>query len=234
MSEPSGAGCQSPHLPSRVVLLIDNYDSFTWNLVHRLGEVDPSLHIGRDLVVVRNDAITAEAAETIDAGNPPARIIISPGPCTPKEAGCSAAIISRFAGRIPLLGVCLGHQTIADMEGMLVSRHALPIHGKASPIHHDGKGLFTGLPNPFVAARYHSLVVDPQTIPPICSGHDGWQVSAWTNERDEHTGDERRVVMGLRRIWADRHKAPVEGVQFHPESFLTPEGPKLLANFLAM
>ncbi|CAG0990966.1 anthranilate synthase component II [Phycisphaerales bacterium] len=216
-----------------MILLIDNYDSFTWNLVQRLGELDRSLHVGRDLLVVRNDEIDADAAETVNAGRPPDRIIISPGPCTPKEAGCSAAIIARFAGRVPILGVCLGHQTMADMDGMTVTRHVIPMHGKTSPIHHDGRGVFAGLPNPFDATRYHSLVVLPETIPAREPGKNGWEVSAWAVEHDEKTRAERRVVMGLRRAWADTAKRPLEGVQFHPESFLTLEGPRLLANFLA-
>ncbi|MDX2132288.1 MAG: aminodeoxychorismate/anthranilate synthase component II [Planctomycetota bacterium] len=215
-----------------MILLIDNYDSFTWNLVQRLGEIDRSLRVGRDLLVVRNDEITPDQAAGLDAGRGPSRVIISPGPCTPKEAGCSAAIIERFAGRVPVLGVCLGHQTMADMNGMTVTRHAVPVHGKTSPIHHDGRGVFAGLPSPFDATRYHSLVVLPETIPARRPGEDGWEVSAWTIERTE-AGDQRRVVMGLRRAWADGTKRPLEGVQFHPESFLTLEGPRLLANFLA-
>jgi anthranilate synthase/aminodeoxychorismate synthase-like glutamine amidotransferase len=218
-------------LPFAVILLIDNYDSFTWNLVQRLGELDSSLEVGRDLVVVRNDEITPEQAQDLDDGRGPSRVIISPGPCTPKEAGCSASIIDCFAGKVPVLGVCLGHQTMADMNGMTVTRHRIPVHGKTSPIHHDGRGIFAGLSNPFDATRYHSLVVLPETIPARRAGQDGWEVSAWTIERDDE-GQERRVVMGLRRAWADPNKAPLEGVQFHPESFLTLEGPKLLKNFL--
>lgn len=217
-----------------VILLIDNYDSFTWNLVQRLGEIDRSLQVGRDLVVVRNDKITADEAEKMNDGRPPARIIISPGPCTPKEAGCSAEIIGRFAGRVPILGVCLGHQTMADMHGMTVQRHVVPMHGKTSMISHNGAGVFKGLSNPFEATRYHSLVVLAETIPPPVAGEDSWEVSAWTDEVDAQTGATRRVVMGLRRVWADGAKKPLEGVQFHPESFLTVEGPRLLKNFLEM
>lgn len=218
-----------------MILLIDNYDSFTYNLVQRLGEIDP----GVVLKVVRNDEITPDQAEEL----PLSHLIISPGPCTPKEAGCSSAMIQRFAGRIPVLGVCLGHQTIGDMHGMTVTRHARPMHGKTSPIHHDGQGLFAGLSNPFIATRYHSLVVLAETIPPIAPDGSGWTVSAWTDEPvDEHRpdGPTRRVVMGLRRVWAGgtkagvRNAAPLEGVQFHPESFLTIEGPRLLGNFLKM
>lgn len=213
-----------------MILLIDNYDSFTWNLVQRLGEIDRTLEVGRDLLVVRNDEIDAERAQALNAGRGPTRIIISPGPCTPKEAGCSAAIIRAFAGRVPILGVCLGHQTMADMDGMTVARHVHPMHGKTSMIHHDGRGVFAGLSNPFEATRYHSLVVLPETIPAPVAERDGWEVSAWTNEHDD-AGSERRVVMGLRRRWTNA-KPMLEGVQFHPESFLTLEGPKLLANFL--
>jgi anthranilate synthase/aminodeoxychorismate synthase-like glutamine amidotransferase len=217
-----------------VILVIDNYDSFTWNLVQRLGEIDPSLRVGRDLLVVRNDQITPAQAQGLNGGHGPSRVIISPGPCTPKEAGCSASIIAAFAGKVPILGVCLGHQTMADMDGMEVRRHAIPMHGKTSLIRHDGRGVFRGLPNPFEATRYHSLVVAPESVPPVTPGRDGWEVSAWTDEPDESTGGTRRVVMGLRRVWASDGPRPLEGVQFHPESFLTVEGPRLLKNFLGM
>jgi anthranilate synthase/aminodeoxychorismate synthase-like glutamine amidotransferase len=216
-----------------MILLIDNYDSFTWNLVQRLGELDPSLDLGRDLLVARNDKITPEQAAAIDAGQGPSHVIISPGPCSPAEAGVSSAIIERFAGRVPVLGVCLGHQCIGAMHGMTVARHIVPMHGKTSPISHDGRGVFRGLSNPFTATRYHSLVVLADTIPAANAGQDGWAVSAWTDE-DDGQGGQRRVVMGLRRAWQDAAKMPLEGVQFHPESFLTDEGPRLLANFLEM
>jgi len=218
-----------------VILLIDNYDSFTWNLVQRLGELDPSLEPDRDLVVHRNDKITPDQAAALDGGAGPSHVIISPGPCTPAEAGVSAAIVERFAGRVPILGVCLGHQTMAALHGMVVSRHDVPMHGKTSLVHHDGAGVFHGLPNPFEAARYHSLVVPVESVPASPAlGEEGWAQSAWTDE-PLPDGTTRRVVMGLRRVWADaRGKAPLEGVQFHPESFLTPDGPRLLANFLAM
>jgi anthranilate synthase/aminodeoxychorismate synthase-like glutamine amidotransferase len=216
-----------------MMLLIDNYDSFTWNLVQRLGELDPTLDPGKDLAVVRNDKITPDEAERLDGGRGPSHVIISPGPCSPNEAGVSAAIIERFAGRVPVLGVCLGHQCIGAMNGMTVTRHIIPMHGKTSPISHDGQGVYAGLPSPFTATRYHSLVVLAETVPPLAPGQDGWKVSAWTDE-DDGRGGTRRVVMGLRRVWKDPKKAPVEGVQFHPESFLTEEGPKLLANFLRM
>ena len=189
-----------------MLLLIDNYDSFTWNLVQRFGEIDPSL----DIRVVRNDAITPDEAEAMQ----PSRLVISPGPCTPKEAGVSAAMIERFRGRIPILGVCLGHQTIGDLHGMTVRRHERPVHGKTSLVHHDGRGVFAGMSNPFQATRYHSLIVDRDTVT------DGWEVSAWLEDG---------TIMGLR---STGYAVPVEGVQFHPESFLTLEGPQLLKNFL--
>ncbi len=189
-----------------MLLLIDNYDSFTWNLVQRFGEIDPSL----DIRVVRNDAITPDEAEAMQ----PSRLVISPGPCTPKEAGVSAAMIERFRGRIPILGVCLGHQTIGDLHGMTVRRHECPVHGKTSLVHHDGRGVFAGMSNPFQATRYHSLIVDRDTVT------DGWDVSAWLEDG---------TIMGLR---SKGDAVPVEGVQFHPESFLTLEGPQLLRNFL--
>lgn len=216
-----------------MILLIDNYDSFTWNLVHRFGEIDPSINLDRDILVVRNDQITPDQVEALDGGKGPSHIVISPGPCTPNEAGNSSDIISRFTGRVPILGVCLGHQCLAASNGMTVTRHVIQVHGKTSPVHHDGRGIFAGLPNPFVATRYHSLVVLPETIPRGLQA-DGtqWQVSAWTDEPTE-TGGTRRVVMGLRRAFADGRQN-VEGVQFHPESFLTIDGPKLLANFLRM
>ena len=193
-----------------MLLLIDNYDSFTFNLVQRFGELDRFLRIE----VVRNDQISVEEAESLR----PSRLVISPGPCTPREAGVSAALVQHFRGRIPILGVCLGHQTIGDCHGMLVRRNDEPVHGKTSEIHHDGFGLFEGLSNPFVATRYHSLVIDPATISP------DFERTAWTAKGE---------VMGLR--WkAPPGCAPLEGVQFHPESFLTEEGPRLLENFLRM
>lgn len=211
-----------------VILLIDNYDSFTYNLVQRLGELDPGL----DIRVVRNDRITPDEAEALR----PSHVIISPGPCTPKEAGVSSAIIDRFGGRVPVLGVCLGHQCIGDMNGMTVTRHAVPMHGKTSPIEHDHEGVFKGLSSPFTATRYHSLVVLPETIPARGADGSGWTVSAWTDEpvdAGRPEGPKRRVVMGLRRVWGRGEKrALLEGVQFHPESFLTTEGPRLLKNFL--
>ena len=147
----------------------------------------------------------------------PTHLLLSPGPCTPHESGVCPAMVAAFQGRVPILGVCLGHQTIGDVHGMLVRRADHPMHGKTSPIHHDGRGIFAGLSNPFVATRYHSLIVDRDTVP------TSFEVSAWTADG---------VVMGLR--WkAPSGAAPMDGVQFHPESFLTVEGPRLLANFLA-
>jgi anthranilate synthase/aminodeoxychorismate synthase-like glutamine amidotransferase len=188
-----------------LILLIDNYDSFTWNLVQRLGEIDPTV----DLRVVRNDKITPEQIEA----DLPERIIISPGPCTPKEAGISCDVLARFGGRVPILGVCLGHQCIGQVFGGEVIRNWRVMHGKVSPIHHDGSGVFSGLSNPFEATRYHSLVIKKETF-----HHPDFVVCAWTDEGE---------IMGV------RHKTwPLFGVQFHPESFLTHEGPKLLGNFL--
>ncbi|MGJ8637627.1 MAG: anthranilate synthase component II [Phycisphaerales bacterium] len=215
-----------------MILLIDNYDSFTWNLVQRLGEIDRSLEPDQDLVVVRHDEITPDQADQLDSGKGPTHLIISPGPCTPKEAGVSSEMIQRFAGRIPVLGVCLGHQCMADSNGMTVARHPKLMHGKTSQISHDGQGLFAGIPAPATIARYHSLIVEPSTIPPLQEGQDGWQITATCV--DEIEGNQVEVVMGMRRVWADPKKAPLEGVQFHPESFMTPSGSIMLWNFLQM
>ena len=190
-----------------MILLLDNYDSFTWNLVQRIGEIDASI----DVHVVRNDEIDPDEVERLD----PERLIISPGPCTPRETGACPSIIERMAGRVPILGVCLGHQTIGDMNGMRVQRAPVPVHGKTDMIHHDGKGLFEGLPQPFEATRYHSLVVERETV-----DTDRFEISAWLEDG---------MVMGLRRRGEG---APMDGVQFHPESFLTFAGPMLLANFI--
>jgi len=216
----------------KMILLIDNYDSFTWNLVQRLGELDPSLEPGRDLVVVRHDAITPQEAEQLDSGNGPTHVIISPGPCTPKEAGVSSDIIEHFAGKVPVLGVCLGHQCMADLHEMVVERHPVLMHGKTSRIVHDGKGLFSQVDSPSTVARYHSLVVRRDSVPTLDMETDGWEVSA--SCFDEIEGQEVEVVMGLRRVWVDPSKAPLEGVQFHPESFMTPAGTMMLWNFLSM
>lgn len=190
------------------LLLIDNYDSFTYNLVQRIGELDP--HI--EMHVVRNDKITVDEAEALA----PSHLLLSPGPCTPKESGICPHLLAHFKGRIPILGVCLGHQTIADAHGMIVRRHNVLMHGKTSEIHHDGRGIFAGLSNPFLATRYHSLIVDPSLL------HEEFEVSAWT---------EAGEIMGLR--WKGQGAA-LDGVQFHPESFLSVEGPRLLANFLGI
>ena len=215
-----------------MILLIDNYDSFTWNLVQRLGEIDRTLEPDRDLVVKRHDEITPQQADALNNGAGPTHVLISPGPCTPKEAGVSSAIIEHFAGRVPVLGVCLGHQCMADANGMRVQRHPLLMHGKTSGINHDGMGIFEGIDAPATVARYHSLIVEPSTIPALSPGHDGWQVSASCT--DEIDGSPVEVVMGMRRVWADPSKAPLEGVQFHPESFMTPSGSIMLWNFLRM
>ncbi|MDR3622036.1 MAG: aminodeoxychorismate/anthranilate synthase component II [Paludisphaera borealis] len=187
-----------------MILLIDNYDSFTYNLVQRLGEIDP----GVDLEVVRNDRITLDEI----AARNPSHLIISPGPCTPREAGISNQVVERFAPHIPMLGVCLGHQCVGHVFGAQIVRADRIMHGKTSMIHHDGKGIYRGLANPFQATRYHSLVIQPGTLP------EELEVVARTEEGE---------IMGV------RHKTyPLEGVQYHPESFLTIEGIKLLRNFL--
>ena len=192
-----------------MILLIDNYDSFTYNLVQRLGEIDPAI----ELEVYRNDQITP--AEVL--ARRPTHVIVSPGPCTPREAGLSPEVIRAVAGKIPVLGVCLGHQCIAAVFGGEIVRASRVMHGKTSMIHHDGKGVYRGLPNPFQATRYHSLIIKNNTVPA------DFDVTAWT----EDPGWDREI-MGIRhRSW------PLEGVQFHPESFLTDEpGIHLLRNFI--
>ena len=195
-----------------MILLIDNYDSFTYNLVQRIAELDPALQ----LKVYRNDKITASQAIELN----PDYIIISPGPCTPLEAGVSCDIIKSFAGKVPLLGVCLGHQSIGHSYAMKVDRNHRIMHGKTSQIHHDGKTIFAGLGSPFVATRYHSLVVLKDSF-----DEERFELSAWTDEGE---------VMGLRARPGVFGEAPLEGVQFHPESFLTVEGPRILANFLGL
>jgi len=191
-----------------VLLMIDNYDSFTYNLVQYLGE------LGEDVKVVRNDEWSVDQ---IAAANPE-RIVISPGPCTPDQAGVSLALIERFAGSVPILGVCLGHQSIGQAFGGKVVRAKSIMHGKTSMIHHRGQGVFQGLPNPFEATRYHSLVVEQDSLPECL------EVTAWSE--DERGGFDE--IMGL------RHRTlPVEGVQFHPESILTRSGKDLLRNFVA-
>ena len=188
-----------------MILVIDNYDSFTYNLVQRLGEIDASL----DIRVFRNDQIDIESIKKLA----PVKIIISPGPCTPKEAGISNEVLKTFASQLPILGVCLGHQCIGHVFGGEVIRNSRIMHGKISPIHHDNKGVFKGLSNPFDATRYHSLVIKKETFT-----NPDFEVCAWTAEGE---------IMGV------RHKSwELHGVQFHPESFLSIEGPKLLQNFL--
>ncbi len=189
------------------VVMVDNYDSFTYNLVQYLGE------LGADVTVVRNDQITVDEIENLA----PDKIVISPGPCTPKEAGVSVATILKFAGRLPILGVCLGHQSIGYAFGGHIIHAKAIMHGKTSPIYHHNVGVFKGLNNPFTATRYHSLVIEQETLP------DCLEVTAWTqNEQGEL--DE---IMGVRHKTLD-----IEGVQFHPESILTEFGHELLKNFL--
>ena len=184
--------------------MIDNYDSFTYNLVQYLGE------LGAELEVRRNDAIDVAGVKALA----PDAVVISPGPCTPKEAGISVPLLREMAGEVPILGVCLGHQCIGEAFGAQVVRAGRLMHGKTSPVLHDGKNVFAGLPNPFEAMRYHSLLIAPETVPPCL------EVTARTAE-DE--------IMGVRH-----RRFPVEGIQFHPESIGTPDGKRLLANFLRM
>jgi anthranilate synthase component 2 len=192
-----------------MLLLIDNYDSFTWNLVQRFGEVAPDLPVE----VHRNDQITT--AEI--AAKAPSHLVVSPGPCTPDEAGISCDVVRRFAGRMPILGVCLGHQSIGQVFGGRIVRAGRLMHGKVDVIEHAGRGLFAGLASPIEATRYHSLVIDPPSLP------REFEVDAWSTAPD-----------GTREIMAIRHTTlPVYGVQFHPESFLTPVGHDLLRAFAA-
>ena len=185
-----------------MLLMIDNYDSFTYNLVQYFGELD------QEVVVYRNDEITLEKVAELE----PRQIVISPGPCTPNEAGISVPLIKQFAGKVPILGVCLGHQAIGQAFGGKIVHAKQVMHGKTSAIQHDAKGVFRNLPNPFQATRYHSLVIERESLPACLD------VTAWTDDRE---------IMGV------KHKTlPVEGVQFHPESILTERGHALLANFL--
>ncbi|MGE5809212.1 MAG: anthranilate synthase component II [Nitrospirota bacterium] len=187
-----------------MLLMIDNYDSFTYNLVQYFGE------LGQEMKVYRNNKITIAEIEKMA----PDRIVVSPGPCTPKEAGISIEVIRHFAGKVPILGVCLGHQAIGDAFGGDVVRAPYLMHGKTSMIHHDGRTVFAGLQNPFEATRYHSLIIKRETLPPVL------EVSAWTDDG---------IIMGVRHR---QHK--LEGVQFHPESILTGAGKDLLRNFLKL
>jgi anthranilate synthase/aminodeoxychorismate synthase-like glutamine amidotransferase len=192
-----------------MILIIDNYDSFTWNLVQRIGEIAPAV----PLDVRRNDQVTCDEIQALA----PSHVVISPGPCTPDEAGISCDVVRRFAGRMPILGVCLGHQSIGQVFGGRIVRALRPMHGKVDRIEHAGRGLFTGLESPIEATRDHSLVIDPPTL------SREFEVDAWAHAPD-----------GSREIMAIRHRSlPVYGVQFHPESFLTPAGYDLLRSFLA-
>ncbi len=192
-----------------MLLMIDNYDSFTWNVVQYLGELEA------DVTVIRNDELTVD--EIINLA--PERIVISPGPCTPTEAGVSLEVITRLAGKLPILGVCLGHQSIGQAMGGKVVRARQVMHGKVSAIYHNGKGVFAGLPSPFNATRYHSLIIEKESLP------DCLEMTAWT-QHDDGSVDE---IMGV------RHKNFIlEGVQFHPESILSEHGHALLKNFLEM
>jgi anthranilate synthase/aminodeoxychorismate synthase-like glutamine amidotransferase len=193
-----------------MILLIDNYDSFTYNLVQRLGEIDPGL----DLQVVRNDEKTVAELQALA----PTHLIVSPGPCTPREAGVSCQAIEAFCPHVPVLGVCLGHQSIGQAFGAEIVRAERLMHGKTDEIHHNNRGLFAGLPNPFVATRYHSLVIRPGTL------SDDFEVTAWSVMPDG-----RREIMGV------QHRTlPLYGVQFHPESFLTDCGVDMLRRFIAL
>jgi len=191
-----------------LILMIDNYDSFTWNVVQYLWE------LGAEVEVRRNDEIDIAGIEALA----PEKICISPGPCSPKEAGVSMAVIEHFAGKLPIFGICLGQQSIGAVFGGDIIRAPSVMHGKTSSIHHTGKGVFSGLVNPFTATRYHSLVVDPETLPECL------EITAWTETLD----GKMEAIMGLRHRELD-----VEGVQFHPESILSEHGHALLKNFIA-
>jgi anthranilate synthase/aminodeoxychorismate synthase-like glutamine amidotransferase len=191
-----------------MVFVLDNYDSFTYNLVQYLGE------LGAEVEVRRNDQVTVTEVESMR----PERILISPGPCTPTEAGISVELTRHFAGKVPILGVCLGHQAIGAAFGGEVVRAPRLMHGKTSEVQHDGKTIFRGLPSPLTATRYHSLIIKEENLP------EDLEVSAWTSD-----GTGSRTIMGMRH-----RKFPVEGVQFHPESVLTTEGKQLIRNFLAV
>ena len=190
-----------------MLLMIDNYDSFTYNVVQFLGE------LGAEVQVYRNDAITLDEIEAMA----PDQIVLSPGPCTPDQAGISLAVVERFAGKTPILGICLGHQSIGQAFGGRIIRAGKVMHGKLSPIHHQAAGVFRGLSNPLTATRYHSLVIDKATLP------ESLEITAWTEDENGN----------LEEIMAVRHKSlTVEGVQFHPESIMSEHGHQLLENFL--
>lgn len=191
-----------------MIVIVDNYDSFTYNLVQRLGEIDSTL----DVRVFRNNKTTPDQIAELN----PTHLILSPGPCTPNEAGISMACVERFAGVVPLLGVCLGHQSIGQATGSTIVRAKQLMHGKTDRIFHSNQGLFEGLPNPLVATRYHSLVIDPDTL------SEDFEVCAWADAPDGG-----REIMGIQH-----RELPVYGLQFHPESFLTQQGPELLQRFL--
>ena len=200
-----------------MLLVLDNYDSFTFNLVQYLGELAADYPLAGDLRVIRNDALTLEAIKELNPG----AILISPGPGDPDQSGICLDVLREISPTVPTLGVCLGHQSIGQQFGMIVERNSKLMHGKTSPIHHDGKGLFVGMSNPFIATRYHSLIVNKDSF-----NSDKFEVTAWTDEGE---------IMGLRsKADAFEGDAPMEGVQFHPESFMTTEGPILLANFLGL
>ena len=192
-----------------MIVIIDNYDSFTYNIVQTIADNCREDGQPEEIKVFRNDKITLEELALLQ----PRRILVSPGPCTPKEAGISVSVIKAFGPKLPVLGVCLGHQSIGEAFGGEVIRAGRIMHGKTSPIHHDGKGVFTGLPNPFEGMRYHSLVVKEEDLP------ETLQITAWTDQKE---------LLGLRHAGL-----PVEGVQFHPESIMTPAGKQLLRNFMS-
>ncbi len=193
------------------MLMIDNYDSFTYNLVQYFGE------LGAEIQVHRNDEITIEEIEALN----PERIVVSPGPCTPNEAGISMDVIKHFAGKLPILGVCLGHQSIGQVFGGKIIRAKQVMHGKISPVFHEDKGVFEGLPNPVSVTRYHSLVIEKETLPECL------EITAWTQTQSGEESGEFDEIMGVRHKTLD-----IEGVQFHPESIMTEQGHELLANFL--
>jgi len=191
-----------------MVFVLDNYDSFTYNLVQYLGE------LGEEVVVRRNDQVSIDEVEALH----PARIVLSPGPCTPQEAGISIELIRHFTGKLPIFGVCLGHQAIGAAFGGNIVRARNLMHGKTSQVEHDGRTIFSGVPSPVTCTRYHSLIVEEASLPPVL------EITARATERDGST-----VIMGVRH-----RRAPVEGVQFHPESVLTQSGRQMMANFLKL